>query len=94
MFRVVKQRLREARVQGVDFLILCLAGVCLGTLAKMSDETFGALGYTYTIIAVCKSETTRTYMVSSCVYIFFFFPNYSVCKHSMHNACSWTHNCN
>lgn len=57
MFRVGKQRLREARIQGVDFLILCLAGVCLGTLAKVSDETFGALGYTYTVIAVCKLET-------------------------------------
>lgn len=57
IFRVGKQRLREARIQGVDFLILCLAGVCLGTLAKVSDETFGALGYTYTVIAVCKLET-------------------------------------
>jgi hypothetical protein len=35
-------------------MILCLAGICLGTLAKVSDETFGALGYTYTVIAVCK----------------------------------------
>ncbi|XP_020261375.1 ABC transporter G family member 28-like isoform X2 [Asparagus officinalis] len=51
--RVGKQRLREARIQGVDYLILGLAGVCLGTLAKMTDETFGALGYTYTVIAVC-----------------------------------------
>ncbi|KAA8544091.1 hypothetical protein F0562_021732 [Nyssa sinensis] len=50
--RVGKQRLREARIQAVDFLILLLAGICLGTLAKVSDETFGALGYTYTIIAV------------------------------------------
>lgn len=54
--RVGKQRLREARIQFVDFLILCLAGVCLGTLAKVSDESFGAVGYTYTVIAVCKFE--------------------------------------
>lgn len=53
-FRVGKQRLREARVQAADFLILLLAGACLGTLAKVSDEAFGDLGYTYTIIAVCK----------------------------------------
>lgn len=53
-FRCGKQRLREARIQGVDYLILGLAGICLGTLAKVSDETFGALGYTYTVIAVCK----------------------------------------
>lgn len=54
MCRVGKQRLREARPQAVDFLILLLAGICLGTLAKVSDETFGSLGYTYTVIAVCK----------------------------------------
>lgn len=52
--RVGKQRLREARTIAVDFLILLLAGICLGTLAKVSDETFGSLGYTYTVIAVCK----------------------------------------
>lgn len=52
--RCGKQRLREARIQGVDYMILGLAGICLGTLAKVSDETFGALGYTYTVIAVCK----------------------------------------
>ncbi|GLU02520.1 hypothetical protein SLE2022_197690 [Rubroshorea leprosula] len=50
--RVGKQRLREARTQAMDYLILLLAGICLGTLAKVSDETFGALGYTYTVIAV------------------------------------------
>ncbi|XP_056862441.1 ABC transporter G family member 28-like, partial [Raphanus sativus] len=47
-----KQRLREARTLAVDYLILLLAGICLGTLAKVSDETFGAMGYTYTVIAV------------------------------------------
>ncbi|XP_042448173.1 ABC transporter G family member 28-like [Zingiber officinale] len=69
--RVVKQRLREARVQGVDFLILCLAGVCLGTLAKMSDETFGALGYTYTIIAVsllCQIGALRSFSLEKLQY--------------------------
>lgn len=54
-FRVGKQRLRDAKVQAVDLLILLLAGACLGTLAKASDESFGAAGYTYTIIAVCES---------------------------------------
>ncbi|KAI0500432.1 hypothetical protein KFK09_018644 [Dendrobium nobile] len=61
--KVGKQRLREGRIQGVDFLILCLAGVCLGTLAKMSDETFGSLGYTYTVIAVCKSSFVDNYII-------------------------------
>ncbi|XP_059659443.1 ABC transporter G family member 28 [Cornus florida] len=50
--RVGKQRLRDARIQAVDFLLLLLAGICLGILARVSDETFGALGYTYTVIAV------------------------------------------
>ncbi|XP_051113598.1 ABC transporter G family member 28-like [Andrographis paniculata] len=50
--RVGKQRLREARIQAVDYLILLLAGICLGTLAKVSDETFGSTGYLYTVIAV------------------------------------------
>lgn len=55
-FRVGKQRLREAKIQAADYLILLLAGAALGTLAKVSDETFGALGYTYTVIAICKLE--------------------------------------
>jgi hypothetical protein len=60
-YRVTKQRLREGRLLGVDFLILGLAGICLGTIAKLSDPTFGMPGYIYTIIAVCKfsySDTT------------------------------------
>ena len=55
-FRVGKQRIREAKIQATDYLILLLAGACLGTLAKTSDENFGANGYTYTIIAVCKLD--------------------------------------
>ncbi|PHT69316.1 hypothetical protein T459_28803 [Capsicum annuum] len=50
--RVGKQRLREARLQAVDCLILLLAGICLGTLADVSDESFGFMGYLYTVIAV------------------------------------------
>ncbi|KAG5602856.1 hypothetical protein H5410_034226 [Solanum commersonii] len=50
--RLGKQRLREARIQSVDYLILLLAGICLGTIAKVSDESFGAQGYLYTVIAV------------------------------------------
>ncbi|KAJ9698049.1 hypothetical protein PVL29_007248 [Vitis rotundifolia] len=62
--RVGKQRLREARIQAVDYLILLLAGICLGTLAKVSDATFGALGYNYTVIAVsllCKIGALRSF---------------------------------
>nr|AAX92830.1 hypothetical protein LOC_Os11g22350 [Oryza sativa Japonica Group] len=70
-FRCGKQRLREARIQGVDYLILCLAGICLGTLAKVSDETFGALGYTYTVIAVsllCKIGALRSFALDKIYY--------------------------
>ncbi|MED6209485.1 ABC transporter G member 28 [Stylosanthes scabra] len=52
LIRVGKQRLREARIQAIDYLILLLAGACLGTLTKASDQTFGAAGYTYTVIAL------------------------------------------
>ncbi|MED6212598.1 ABC transporter G member 28 [Stylosanthes scabra] len=60
--RVGKQRLREARSLGVDFMILLLAGLCLGTLAKMSDESFGATGYTYTVIAVCECHQKTNFL--------------------------------
>nr|XP_017239355.1 PREDICTED: putative white-brown complex homolog protein 30 [Daucus carota subsp. sativus] len=69
--RVGKQRLREARSQAADFLILLLAGACLGTLAKSSDEEFGALGYTYTIIAVsllCKISALRSFALDKLHY--------------------------
>lgn len=69
--RCGKQRLREARIQGVDYMILGLAGICLGTLAKVSDETFGALGYTYTVIAVsllCKIGALRSFSLEKIHY--------------------------
>lgn len=69
--RCGKQRLREARIQGVDFLILGLAGICLGTLAKVSDESFGALGYTYSVIAVsllCMIGALRSFSLEKIHY--------------------------
>ncbi|XVE59068.1 hypothetical protein DITRI_Ditri05aG0015100 [Diplodiscus trichospermus] len=69
--RLVKQRLRESRTQVVDYLILLLAGICLGTLAKVSDETFGAMGYTYTVIGVsllCKIAALRTFSLDKLHY--------------------------
>ncbi|GAV67882.1 ABC_tran domain-containing protein, partial [Cephalotus follicularis] len=62
--RLGKQRLREARMQAVDYLLLLLAGICLGTLAKVSDDRVDALGYTYTVIAVsllCKITALRSF---------------------------------
>ncbi|XP_065868026.1 ABC transporter G family member 28-like [Euphorbia lathyris] len=69
--RLGKQRLRESRTQAVDFLILLLAGICLGTVAKVSDETFGVLGYTYTVIAVsllCKIAALRSFSLDKLHY--------------------------
>ncbi|KAI3917103.1 hypothetical protein MKX01_003552 [Papaver californicum] len=69
--RVSKQRLRESKMQAVDFLILLLAGACLGSLAKVSDENFGAAGYTYTIIAVsllCKIAALRSFSTDKLIY--------------------------
>ncbi|XVE68841.1 hypothetical protein DITRI_Ditri09bG0102200 [Diplodiscus trichospermus] len=69
--RVGKQRMREAKIQATDYLILLLAGACLGTLAKTSDENFGAVGYTYTIIAVsllCKIAALRSFSLDKLQY--------------------------
>lgn len=56
-FRVAKQRLRESTQQAVDFLILCIAGICIGTIARVRDDSFGVASYGYTIMAVCKSAS-------------------------------------
>ncbi|XP_039023413.1 ABC transporter G family member 24-like [Hibiscus syriacus] len=69
--RVAKQRMREAKVQATDYLILLLAGACLGTIAKSGEENFGAIGYTYTIIAVsllCKIAALRSFSVDKLQY--------------------------
>ncbi|GKV48435.1 hypothetical protein SLEP1_g55249 [Rubroshorea leprosula] len=71
IFWVLKQRLRESRIQAIDYLILLLAGACLGILAKVSDETFGSLGYTYTVIAVsllCKISALRSFSLDKLHY--------------------------
>lgn len=62
--RVVKQRLRDAQGQGIDYLILCLAGTCLGTIARLKDTNFGIPGYVYTIIAIsllCKIAALKSF---------------------------------
>ncbi|KAK6136188.1 hypothetical protein DH2020_030079 [Rehmannia glutinosa] len=61
--RVGKQRMR-AKTQAVDYLILLIAGACLGSLTKASDATFGFSAYTFTIIAVsllCKIAALRSF---------------------------------
>nr|KYP53068.1 ABC transporter G family member 28 [Cajanus cajan] len=71
LIRVGKQRLREARIQAIDYLILLIAGACLGSLTKASDQTFGAAGYTYTVIAVsllCKIAALRSFSLDKLHY--------------------------
>ncbi|KAI9124335.1 hypothetical protein K1719_004257 [Acacia pycnantha] len=71
LIRVGKQRLREASIQAIDYLILLLAGACLGLLTKASEQTFGAAGYTYTIIAVsllCKIAALRSFSLDKIQY--------------------------
>ncbi|CAK9171626.1 unnamed protein product [Ilex paraguariensis] len=53
--RVGKQRLREAKVQAADYLILLLAGACLGTLSKVNDDPFGATAL------LCKIAALRSF---------------------------------
>ncbi|KAK2968180.1 hypothetical protein RJ640_018273 [Escallonia rubra] len=53
--RIGKQRLREARLQAIDYLILLLAGACLGSINKISDATFGASAL------LCKIAALRSF---------------------------------
>ncbi|XP_027936130.1 putative white-brown complex homolog protein 30 [Vigna unguiculata] len=69
--RVCKQTLREGKSQAVDYLLLLVAGAILGTLTKVNDETFGSLGYTYTVIAVsllCKISALRSFSLDKLQY--------------------------
>ncbi|KAL2634364.1 hypothetical protein R1flu_005843 [Riccia fluitans] len=50
--RVAKQRFREPRLFAQDYIILLLAGICMGITADWTDSNLGAKGYTYTIIAI------------------------------------------
>lgn len=62
--RVAKQRLREATQQAVDYLILCIAGICIGTIARVRDDSFGVASYGYTIMAVsllCQLASLRSF---------------------------------
>ncbi|KAK6779548.1 hypothetical protein RDI58_021732 [Solanum bulbocastanum] len=69
--RVGKQRLREAQIQAADYLILLVAGACLGILSSQKGDTFGYSGYTYSIIAVsllCKIAALRSFSLDKLEY--------------------------
>lgn len=62
--RVAKQRLRESKQQAADYLILCIAGICIGTIARVRDDSFGVASYGYTIMAVsllCQLAALRSF---------------------------------
>ncbi|GKU91684.1 hypothetical protein SLEP1_g5518 [Rubroshorea leprosula] len=70
--RVTKQRIREAKLQAVDYLILLLAGACLGSLPTMTDQNFGSVSYGYTIIAVSllsQIAALRTFSLDKLQYL-------------------------
>ncbi|CAM6065922.1 unnamed protein product [Sphagnum tenellum] len=50
--RVAKQRFREVRVHVQDYIILLIAGACLGFLSNMKDANLGSQGYIFTITAI------------------------------------------
>lgn len=47
-----KQRFREARLHLQDYIILLIAGACLGVLSNMKDINLGSQGYHFTLIAL------------------------------------------
>lgn len=50
--RVAKQRFREVKLHIQDYVILLIAGGCLGVLSNMDDTNLGSEGYHFTIIAL------------------------------------------
>ncbi|CAN6283386.1 unnamed protein product [Urochloa humidicola] len=62
--RVAKQLLRESTQQAADYLILCIAGICIGTISRVRDDSFGVASYGYTIMAVsllCQLAALRSF---------------------------------
>jgi hypothetical protein len=54
---VGKQRFREARLHVQDYIILLIAGACVGVLSNMKDIDLGSQGYHFTVIALGTSLT-------------------------------------
>jgi hypothetical protein len=68
--RVGKQRFREARLHVQDYLILLIAGACLGVLSNMKDINLGSQGYHFTLIAL-GTHKSHLWMASQCVCLVF-----------------------
>lgn len=69
--RIGKQRLRDSKIQVIDYLILLLAGACLGSISNVSDQSFGVSGYAFTVIAVSllgKIAALRTFSLDKLEY--------------------------
>ncbi|CAM6102781.1 unnamed protein product [Calypogeia fissa] len=50
--RATKQRFRESRLVVQDYIILLLAGICLGILSNWQDVSIWEQGYQYTLICL------------------------------------------
>ena len=60
IYRLAKQQFREARILVQDYIILLIAGACLGVLSNMKDTNLGSQGYHFTIIALgTNTKCTR-----------------------------------
>lgn len=62
--RLALQRVREARLQTQDYLILLLCGACLGVISPTKDASLGSNSYAYVIIALsllCMIAALRTF---------------------------------
>jgi hypothetical protein len=53
---VAKQRFREVRVHVQDYIIMLIAGACLGFLSNMKDANLGSQGYIFTITAIGEGK--------------------------------------
>ncbi|KAG0609196.1 hypothetical protein M758_8G165400 [Ceratodon purpureus] len=71
LHRVGKQRFREARLHVQDYIILLIAGACLGVLSNMKDINLGSQGYHFTVIALAlltMIASLRTFSVDKLQY--------------------------
>ncbi|KAL8159869.1 hypothetical protein V2J09_001406 [Rumex salicifolius] len=59
--RLSKQRLREASLQATDYVILLVAGACVGAITTISDNDFGAA-------LLCQVASLRTFSLDKLQY--------------------------
>ncbi len=63
---MAKQRFREVRVHVQDYIILLIAGACLGFLSNMKDANLGSQGYIFTITAIGEGKEKSLIIENIC----------------------------